>query len=172
MNRTFLLATAICLAATPAPAAATPVSCASLISGYIGWMRTGPTYRRIGAKFARVKITSFAIAPSTTRWGHISEAEGAFAWHGTDMQGRFMVAFSDRGFNIAHRDITDITLRADGSGNIILRSWGDTLIPLSDLRCDSGGFLQAAEREGNGTSFITLSFRRETYGQATPDMKD
>lgn len=172
MRKILLSAAAILVLSQSDPAPAAPVSCASLIGGYISWMGGGLGHRRIGAKFARVKITSGATAPSTTRWGHISVAEGAFGWHGTDMQGRFMVAFSDRGFDPARRDITDITLWADGHGNIVLSSWGSTLLPLSDLRCDSAGFLQAAEHEGNGTSFITLSFRRETYGEPGSDIKD
>lgn len=146
----------------PGPAAAAPVNCAAMITGHIAWM--GPSlHRRIGAKFARVKITSSAPAPATTRWGHISASEGAFAWHGDKMSGRFLVAFSDRGFDPARRDVTDITLSANGSGQIVLRSWGNAVLALSDLRCDSSGFLNALEREGNGTSMITLSFRRETF---------
>ena len=148
----------------PTAAAAAPVSCAAMIAGHIAWMgSTNAPHRRIGAKFARVKITSGGPAPSTTRWGHISVAEGAFGWHSTDMQGRFMVAFSDRGFDPNRRDITDITLWADGRGQIVLRSWGNAVLPLSDMRCDSAGFLSAIEREGNGTSMVTLSFRRETF---------
>jgi hypothetical protein len=79
------------------------------------------------------------------------------------MEGRFMVAFSDRGFDSNRRDITDITLWADGRGQIVLRSWGNAVLQLSDMRCDSTGFLSAIEREGNGTSMIALSFRRETF---------
>jgi hypothetical protein len=45
----------------------------------------------------------------------------------------------------------------------MLRSWGDAVLWLTDLRCDSAGFMSAIEREGNGTSMVTLSFRRETY---------
>jgi len=72
-------------------------------------------------------------------------------------------AFNDRGFDPNRRDITDITLWADGRGRIMLRSWGDAVLWLTDLRCDSAGFMSAIEREGNGTSMVTLSFRRETY---------
>ena len=147
----------------PEPAAAAAVDCAAMISGHIDWMGAGLTNRRIGAKFARVKITSSATAPSTTKWGHVSVSEGAFGWHQTDMEGRFMVAFSDRGFDSNRRDITDITLWRTGRAQIQLRSWGDTVLTLTDLRCDSAGFLTGLEHEGNGTSLVTISFRRETY---------
>ena len=89
--------------------------------------------------------------------------EAAFGQHGSEMQGRFLVAFNDRGFDQAKRDITDITLRSDGTGEIILRSWGDARLVLTDLRCDSAGFLTAIEREANGTSLVTFSFRHETF---------
>lgn len=149
--------------AWPSSAAAAPVACDSLIAGHITWMGSSQGHRRIGAKFSRVKITSAAEAPSTTKWGHVSFAEGAFGWHGTDMSGRFMVAFNDRGFDPAKRDITDITLNANGTGYVLLRSWGDAKLNLTELRCDSAGFLTAIEREGNGASLITLSLRRETF---------
>jgi hypothetical protein len=158
---TAIVTTALAL---PTPASAIPVNCAAMIAGHIAWMGSiNYPHRRIGARFARVKITSGGPAPSTGRWGHVSVAEGAFGWHGTDMQGRFMVAFSDRGFDPNRRDITDITLWADGRGQIMLRSWGNAVLPLTEMRCDSAGFLSAIEREGNGTSMITLSFRRETF---------
>lgn len=152
----------------PGAAGAAPVACSTVIAGHIAWMGQGPAVggqirRRIGAKLARVKITSGAPGPATTPWGHVSVAEGAFGRSGNTMQGRFMVAFSDRGFDPARRDITDITLSADGTGQVMLRSWGNALIPLSDLRCDSAGFLTALEREANGTSLITFSLRRETF---------
>ena len=154
--------------AWPASAAAAPIACSTLIAGHIAWMAQGtPTggqiRRRIGAKFARVKITSATPAPAATPWGHVSFAEGAFARSGSAMQGRFLVAFNDRGFDPGRRDITDITLTASGAGEIVLRSWGNTRLPLSGLRCDSAGFLNAIEREDNGISMITLSFRRETF---------
>ena len=148
--------------AWPASAVAAPVPCNTFITSHIAWMGTS-TKRRIGAKFARVKITSEAVAPAASKWGHVSVSEGAFAWHGDQMSGRFLVAFNDRGFDPSKRDITDITLRADGTGVILLRSWGDAKLVLSDLRCDSAGFLTAIESEGNGTSMITLAFRRETF---------
>ena len=155
------LVTACIALAWPAAAVASPVACNTFITSHIAWM--GPsTKRRIGAKFARVKITSDAVAPAASRWGHVSVSEGAFAWHGDEMSGRFLVAFNDRGFDPSKRDITDITLRADGTGEIVLRSWGDAKLVLSDLRCDSAGYLTAMEYEGNGNSMITLSFRRET----------
>ncbi|HEX6375627.1 MAG TPA: hypothetical protein VFZ91_07885 [Allosphingosinicella sp.] len=152
----------------PGGAGAAPVACSTLIAGHIVWMGQGtPTggqiRRRIGAKFARVKITSAAPGPAGSRWGHISVAEGAFGRAGSTMTARFLVAFNDRGFDPARRDITNITLRANGSGEILLRSWGDTRLPLSSLRCDSAGFLTAIESEGNGTSMVTLSLRRETF---------
>ena len=106
------------------------------------------TKRRIGAKFARVKITSEAVAPAATKWGHVSVSEGAFGWHGDEMSGRFLVAFNDRGFDPSKRDITDITLRANGTGEILLRSWGDARLVLSDLRCNTAGFLTALESRG------------------------
>lgn len=162
MVRLAVIALAACAALGPAPVRAAPVGCSTMIAGHIAWMGGNPN-RRIGAKFSRVKITSAATAPASTRWGHVSAAEGAFGWHGTDMSGRFEVAFSDRGFNPARRDITDITLRANGTGEILLRSWGDARIRLTDLRCDGAGFLNALEREANGVSMITLSFRRETF---------
>ena len=146
----------------PMAAAASPVACNTFITSHIAWMGSS-TKRRIGAKFARVKITSEAVAPAATKWGHVSVSEGAFGWHGDEMSGRFLVAFNDRGFDPSKRDITDITLRANGTGEILLRSWGDARLVLSDLRCDSAGFLTALESEGNGTSMITLSFRRETF---------
>jgi hypothetical protein len=161
MKKTLIWPLAILAMAQPVPAAAAPVSCTALVGGHISWMASSP-HRRIGAKFARVKITSSALAPSTTKWGHISVSEGAFGWAGNSMSGRFLVAFNDRGFDPSRRDITDITLWADGRGEIILRSWGNARLPLSDFRCDSAGFLTAIEREGNGTSLVTLSFRRET----------
>lgn len=163
MIKGIFLILAVSALAVPAPAAAVPVNCGAMIGAHIAWMTVSLGHRRIGAKFARVKITSSATAPSTSRWGHISVAEGAFGWHSTDMQGRFMVAFSDRGFDPNRRDITDITLWADGRGQIMLRSWGNAVLPLSEMRCDSAGFLSAIEREGNGTSMVTLSFRRETF---------
>jgi hypothetical protein len=142
---------------------AAPVDCAALISGHIAWMAADKLHRRIGAKFARVKITSAATAPSTTKWGHISASEGAFGWSGDFMQGRFMVAFSDRNnFDPSRRDITDITLWKTGRAQVFLASW-NTVLPLSDVRCDSAGFLTGMEHEGNGTSLVTLSFRRETF---------
>jgi hypothetical protein len=153
---------------TPADLSASPVGCDTVIAGHIAWLGHDYPHRSIGAKFTRVKITSTAEAPQGTRWGHISVAEGGFGWHGTEMIGRFMVAFSDRrdasgrGFDPAQRDITDITLYADGRGELLLRSWGDARIVLSEMRCDTGGFLTAIEREANGASMITLSFRRET----------
>lgn len=147
----------------PTLATAAPVPCGTMIGGHIAWMGANQGHRRIGAKFARVKITSSAEAPAGTKWGHISVSEGAFGWHGTEMQGRFMVAFNDRNFDPARRDITDITLRANGTGEIVLRSWGNARLVLSDLRCDSAGFLTAIEPESNGTSMVTLSFRHETY---------
>jgi hypothetical protein len=154
---------AACIAlAWPSAAVASPVACAPFITSHIAWMGTS-TNRRIGAKFARVKITSGAVAPAASKWGHVSVSEGAFAWHGDEMSGRFLVAFNDRGFDPSKRDITDITLRADGTGEIVLRSWGNAKLVLSDLRCDSAEFLTAIESEGNGTSMITLSFRRETF---------
>jgi hypothetical protein len=150
--------------AWPAGAGAAPIACSTLLSGHIAWMGPSPLHRRIGAKFARVKITSAATAPATTRWGHISASEGAFGRSGSVvMQGRFLVAFNDRGFDPARRDVTDIILRANGTGEIVLRSWGDTGLVLSNLRCDSAGFLTALETEGNGISSVTLSFRRETF---------
>ena len=147
----------------PSLANAAPVACGPLIASHIAWMGGSPLHRRIGAKFARVKITSSAEAPATTKWGHISVSEGAFGRQGSDMQGRFLVAFNDRGFDPARRDITDITLRSDGTGEIILRSWGNARLVLTDLRCDSAGFLTAIEREANGTSLVTFSFRHETF---------
>jgi hypothetical protein len=153
----------------PAGAAAAPVACGPLIAGHIAWMGQGtPTggqiRRRIGAKYARVKITSAVPAPATTSWGHISLAEGAFGRSGSAaMQGRFLVAFNDRYFLPERRDITDITLRSNGTGEIVLRSWDNTRLVLSNLRCDSGGFLTARETEANGVSSVTLSFRRETF---------
>lgn len=150
--------------ACPTGAGAAPIGCGTLVSGHIGWMGQNPLHRRIGAKFARVKITSAATAPAVTRWGHISASEGAFGRSGSAaMQGRFLVAFNDRGFDPARRDVTDIILRANGTGEIVLRSWGDTRLVLSNLRCDSAGFLTALETEGNGISSVTLSFRRETF---------
>ena len=150
--------------AWPAGAGAAPIACGTLVSGHTAWMGQNPLHRRIGAKFARVKITSAATAPATTRWGHVSASEGAFGRSGsTAMLGRFLVAFNDRGFDSARRDVTDIILRANGTGEIVLRSWGDARLVLSNLRCDSAGFLTALETEGNGISSITLSFRRETF---------
>ncbi len=162
MNKLLLASIAIFSISFPASISAAPVSCVTMISGHIGWMGGNPN-RRIGAKFARVKITSGGPAASSTKWGHISVSEGAFGWHGTDMEGRFLVAFNDRNFDSSRRDITDIKLWADGRGQIVLRSWGDAVLPLSEIRCDSAGYLSAIEREGNGTSMITLSFRRETF---------
>lgn len=162
MNK-FVFASIIALPLSiPAPAVAAPISCATMISQHISWMGSNPN-RRIGAKFSRVKITSGGPAASSTKWGHISVSEGAFGWHGQDMEGRFMVAFSDRNFDPNRRDITDIKLWADGRGQIMLRSWGDAVLPLGDMRCDSSGFLSAIEREGNGASMITITFRRETF---------
>jgi len=169
MTRILLASVALLAAAVPGPAMAAPTSCAAMIGGYISWMGGSPN-KRIGAKFARVKITSGGIAPSTTKWGYIAESEGAFGWARDHMQGRFMVAFSDRSNFQGQRDITDISLWADGHGQIVLSSWGGGIIPISNVRCDSVGFLSAIEGEGNGTSMVTLSFRRETFG--TPDMKD
>ena len=162
MNKLLLASIATFSLSVSTPISAAPISCATMISGHISWMAGNP-HRRIGAKFARVKITSGGPAASDTKWGHISVSEGAFGWHGTDMQGRFMVAFNDRNFDANRRDITDITLWADGRGQMMLRSWGNAVLPLSDMRCDSAGFLTAIEREGNGASMITLSFRRETF---------
>jgi hypothetical protein len=159
----FAITAAVSIAlAWPAAAVASPVACNTFITSHIAWMGSS-TKRRIGAKFARVKITSDAVAPAAFKWGHVSVSEGAFAWHGDEMSGRFLVAFNDRGFDPSKRDITDITLRANGTGEILLRSWGDTKLVLSDLRCDSAGFPTAIESEGNGRSMITLSFRRETF---------
>jgi hypothetical protein len=164
MRKGFLTALAVAALVAPSPATAAPVSCAALFSGHIAWISAGLGHRRIGAKFARVKITSGATAPAATKWGHISVSEGAFAFaHPGFMEGRFLVAFNDRGFDPNRRDITDITLWADGRGRIMLRSWGDAVLWLTDLRCDSAGFMSAIERERNGTSMVTLSFRRETY---------
>ena len=163
MTRLVTIAIASVALVWPALATAAPVPCGTTIGAHIAWMGAGQGHRRIGAKFARVKITSSAEAPSGTRWGHISVSEGAFGWHGNEMTGRFMVAFNDRNFDPARRDITDITLRADGTGQIVLRSWGNATLVLTELRCDSAGFLSAIEREANGTSMVTLSFRRETY---------
>ena len=163
MSKYILSACLLFAISQPEPIAAAPVDCAAMISGHIAWMGAGLTNRRIGAKFARVKITSSTPAPSTTKWGHVSVSEGAFGWHQTDMSGRFFVAFSDRGFDPNRRDITDITLWRTGRAEVMLRSWGNTVLPLSDLHCDSAGFLTGMEHEGNGTSLVTLSFRRETY---------
>ena len=165
----FVTATALIATLAPAQVNAAPVGCDTLIGGHIAWMAQGQGHRRIGAKMSRVKITAPAPAPASTKWGHISVSEGAFGWHGSDMTGRFMVAFSDRldtsgrWFDPARRDITDITLYASERGEVVLRSWGDTRIVLADLRCDSSGFVTAIEREANGVSMITLSLRRETY---------
>lgn len=163
MMKGIFLILAVSALVLPASAAAAPVNCGAMIGAHIAWMTVSLGHRRIGAKFARVKITSSATAPATTKWGHISVAEGAFAFaHPGFMEGRFRVAFNDRGFDPNRRDITDITLWADGRGRIMLRSWGDVVLPLSEMRCDSAGFLSAIEREGNGVSMVTLSFRRET----------
>jgi hypothetical protein len=164
MPRALFAAISLFVLVQPSPATAAPVPCSTLIGGHIAWISANLGHRRIGAKFARVKITSGAMAPAATKWGHVSVAEGAFAFaHPGFMEGRFLVAFNDRGFDLNRRDITDITLWADGRGRIMLRSWGDAVLPLTDLRCDSAGFLSALEHEGNGTSMVTLSFRRETY---------
>lgn len=120
---------------------------------------------RIGAKMAAVKIRerSGGVYP----WGHGSYSEGAFGWSGANLQGRFVMLFSDRKtsagarFDKAQSDIQDVTLYTDGRVEIMLRSWGNAILKLEALQCYNDGFLTGIAREGNGVSFVSFALRKE-----------
>ncbi|MBB5518945.1 hypothetical protein [Amphiplicatus metriothermophilus] len=131
---------------------------------------TSPGDHRIGAKMAAVKIRSRDGA--TYPWGHGAYSEGAFGWGGDRLIGRFTVLYSDRRaglgarFDAAQADIQDVTLHKDGRVEIMLRSWGNAVIGLEDVRCYGDGFLAGIAREGNGVSIVSFALRKEII---TPD---
>ncbi len=120
---------------------------------------------RIGAKMAAVKIRD--RNGSVYPWGHGSYSEGAFGWGGANLQGRFVVLFSDRKtsggarFDKAKSDIQDVTLYTDGRVEIMLRSWGNTVLQLEAPHCYRDGFLVGVAREGNGVSLVSFALRKE-----------
>lgn len=150
------------------------VDCAVLAEGLWGWVNEnhggGEGAHRIGAKMASVKIRE--RDGSVYPWGHGAYSEGAFGWSGDKLVGRFTVLFSDRKsgagarFDKAQTDIEDITLYKDGRVEIMLRSWGNTVLKLEESRCYSDGFLTGLKHEGNGVSLVSFALRREVM---TPD---
>lgn len=129
-----------------------------------------PGDHRIGAKMAAVKIRSRDGAAYP--WGHGAYAEGALGWGGDRLSGRFAILFSDRRagtgarFDAAQADIQDVTLHKDGRVDIMLRSWGNAVVELEDVRCYADGFLTGIAREGNGVSIVSFALRKEII---TPD---
>lgn len=150
------------------------VDCAGFIEGLWRWVDenhgAGEGAHRIGAKMASVKIRERGAA--TYPWGHGAYSEGAFGWAGDRLVGRFKVLFSDRKaaggarFDKAQADIQDVALYKDGRVEIMLRSWGDALLRLEDVRCYRDGFLTGVKREGNGVSLVSFALRKEAI---TPD---
>lgn len=150
------------------------VDCAAFIEGLWSWVNEnhgpGEGAHRIGAKMSSVKIRERGL--TTYPWGHGAYSEGAFGWGGDKLMGRFKVLFSDRKnsagarFDKAQADIEDVTLYKDGRVEVMLRSWGDTLLKLESLRCYNDGFLTGIKREGNGVSMVSFVLRKEVM---TPD---
>jgi hypothetical protein len=146
-----------------------PNSCAAFIQDLWSWVnqKKGASAgdHRVGAKMAVVKIQSRGT--TTYPWGHGAYAEGGFGWSGDTLVGRFKVLFSDRKsasgarFDAAKADIQDVTLHKDGRVEIMLRNWGNTLLPLHDLTCHPDGFLTGIRREGNGVSMVSFALRKE-----------
>jgi hypothetical protein len=154
--------------------ATTKVACAGFIQGLVDWAgerRTGANAHRIGAKMSSTKITE--TNETTYPWGHGGYSEGAFGWGGSKLTGRFNVLFSDRRigaggnrYDHSKSDIQDVTLHTDGRVEILLRSWGNTLLNLEEVTCYRDGFLTGLKREANGVSLVSFALRKET---ATPD---
>jgi hypothetical protein len=147
----------------------TGMDCATFIQNLWGWVNEkkggSDGDHRIGAKMARVKIQSRGAR--TYPWGHGAYSEGAFGWSGQNLTGRFKVLFSDRKsssgarFDAGKSDIEDITLYHDGHVEIVLRSWGNTVLTPDHLQCYPEGFLTGIVREGNGVSLISFALRKE-----------
>ncbi|GAB4523983.1 MAG: hypothetical protein Kow00133_12080 [Amphiplicatus sp.] len=145
------------------------VDCAAFAEelwGYVNARRgADPGAHRIGAKMAAVKIRSRDGA--TYPWGHGAYSEGALGWGGDRLIGRFTVLFSDRRaglgarFDATQADIQDVTLHKDGRVDIMLRSWGNAVVELEDVRCYGDGFLTGIAREGGGVSIVSFALRKE-----------
>lgn len=154
--------------------ATTEVECSGFIENLWSWVNENHGLNegahRIGAKMASVKMRG--VGGADYPWGHGSYSEGGFGWGGDKLVGRFKVLFSDRKsgagarFDAAQADIQDVTLYKDGRIEIMLRSWGNVVLPLHDLRCYKEGFLTGITREGNGVSMVSFALRKEII---TPD---
>ncbi len=154
--------------------ATSKIACDAFIQDFLDWLaerRTGARAHRVGAKMTSVKIRD--RRGEVYPWGHGAYSEGGFGWGGSKLVGRFKTLFSDRrvgvgGNRFAHdkSDIQDVTLHADGRVEIMLRSWGDTMLTLENVTCYRDGFLTGVKREGNGVSLVSFALRKEI---ATPD---
>lgn len=146
------------------------VSCSAFIEGLWSWVNQNHTLsaggHKIGANMAAIKIRERdgTVYP----WGHGSYSQGGFGWNGDKLTGRFKVLFSDRRassggprFDASKSDIQDITLFKDGRVEIMLRSWGNTILKLEELKCYRDGFLTGIKREGNGVSMVSFVMRKE-----------
>lgn len=146
------------------------MACSAFIEDLWSWANENraPTTggHRIGANMATIKIRERdgTVYP----WGHGGYTEGGFAWNGNKLTGRFKVLFSDRRagsggprFDASKSDIQDITLYKNGRVEIMLRSWGNTILNLEELKCYRGGFLTGIKREGNGLSMVSFVMRKE-----------
>ena len=156
-------------------------TCSTFIKTFTDWVKQKPCLdegcHTVGAKFSGVTIKDKNV--DNYPWGFIYCAEGRMGLHGNDLQGRFTAVFSDRKASDGKRfdpkkpDLIDVTIYADGRVQIMLRSWGDAVFWLQDVRCSNDGFLSGIIREGTTRpSMITIALRKETMHPSRDGFRD
>ena len=101
---------------------------------------------------------------------HASHAYGFFDTTNSPsvLSGQFKTAFSDRGyFNVSRTDVQDIYLNTSGTGEVILRTWGNTRLPLREMNCTKdayGYYISGKTLEGNGTTLYAIALKSGYLG--------
>ncbi|MGH7455761.1 MAG: hypothetical protein ACRENG_30680 [bacterium] len=156
------------------PFSAFAQDCASIIRDHLDWVRASSNKRLIAYTFVSNKIRDNSVS-QWSDFGHAAFMEGYLENKGDELYSEDWKIFSNRSFPFSAKrdqlqafafdkaDRVGLLLRANGTGEIKLLSWGNTILPIENIRCfrdNFGAHIQGMTREGNGTSTISISLHK------------